>query len=206
MEETPPGEVIRALLDEPVSTARRKVLEQHAGRLHSLSPVRRASARWLADAGQGWQQPCPPCRRPGRTEGARTSQSTEAKPAQPGITEANAAVQQRFPFEDTRDLEDARRGFLGTAAESVVKDGDGRVVWDLGTYGFLDRDCPATADPSLWRQSRLCSDHGLFEVTEGIYQVRGFDLSNMTVVEGERGVLVIDPLLCAETAAAALAR
>ncbi|MFJ9564491.1 alkyl/aryl-sulfatase [Streptomyces fuscichromogenes] len=133
------------------------------------------------------------------------SQSTEAKPAQPSIAESNEAVRQRFPFDDTRDLEDARRGFLGTAAESVVKDADGRVVWDLGTYGFLDQDCPATANPSLWRQSRLCSEHGLFEVTAGIYQVRGFDLSNMTVVEGERGVLVIDPLLCAETATAALA-
>ncbi|MFG2955866.1 alkyl/aryl-sulfatase [Streptomyces sp. NPDC048291] len=133
------------------------------------------------------------------------SQSTEAKPAQPSVAEANEAVRRRFPFDDTRDLEDARRGFLGTAAESVVKDAEGRVVWDLGSYGFLDRECPATANPSLWRQSRLCSDHGLFEVTEGIYQVRGFDLSNMTVVEGERGVLVIDPLLCAETAAAALA-
>ncbi|MFJ8489028.1 alkyl/aryl-sulfatase [Streptomyces sp. NPDC094038] len=133
------------------------------------------------------------------------SQSTEAKPAQPSVAEANEAVRRRFPFDDTRDLEDARRGFLGTAAEGVVKDAEGRVVWDLGSYGFLDRDCPATANPSLWRQSRLCSDHGLFEVTQGIYQVRGFDLSNMTVVEGERGVLVIDPLLCAETAAAALA-
>lgn len=78
-------------------------------------------------------------------------------------------------------------------------------MWNLEAYGFLDQECPDTANPSLWRQSRLCSDHGLFEVTEGIYQVRGFDLSNMTIVEGERGVLIIDPLLCAETAAAGLA-
>ncbi|MEU9976942.1 alkyl sulfatase dimerization domain-containing protein [Streptomyces sp. NPDC051014] len=132
-------------------------------------------------------------------------QRTEVKPAEPAVERANAEVLSRFPFDDTRDLEDARRGFLGTAADRVVKDVDGGVVWDLDAYGFLDGQCPATANPSLWRQSRLCSEHGLFEVTDGIYQVRGFDLSNMTVVEGERGVLVIDPLLCAETAAAALA-
>jgi alkyl sulfatase BDS1-like metallo-beta-lactamase superfamily hydrolase len=132
-------------------------------------------------------------------------QRAEAKPAEPAVERANAEVLSRFPFDDTRDLEDARRGFLGTAADRVVKDVDGGVVWDLDAYGFLDGQCPATANPSLWRQSRLCSEHGLFEVTDGIYQVRGFDLSNMTVVEGERGILVIDPLLCAETAAAALA-
>ncbi|MEU5891130.1 alkyl sulfatase dimerization domain-containing protein [Streptomyces sp. NPDC047461] len=133
------------------------------------------------------------------------SQTTEPKPAAPGVARANQAVRQRFPFDDTQDLDDARRGFMGTARDSVVRDAEGRAVWDLDAYGFLDQDCPDTANPSLWRQSRLCSDHGLFEVTEGIYQVRGFDLSNMTIVEGERGVLVIDPLLCAETAAAGLA-
>ncbi|MEU7564011.1 alkyl/aryl-sulfatase [Streptomyces eurythermus] len=133
------------------------------------------------------------------------TQTTDAKPAERRVAEANAAVRERFAFDDTRDLEDARRGFLGTAGESVIRDRDGRAVWDLGAYGFLEQDCPETANPSLWRQSRLCSDHGLFEVTEGIYQVRGFDLSNMTIVEGERGVLVIDPLICAETAAAGLA-
>ncbi|MCH0563151.1 MULTISPECIES: alkyl/aryl-sulfatase [unclassified Streptomyces] len=133
------------------------------------------------------------------------SQNTEPRPAEPGIAAVNRGVRDRFAFDDTRDLEDARRGFMGTARQSVVPDADGRTVWDLDAYGFLDRDCPDTANPSLWRQSRLCSDHGLFEVAEGIYQVRGFDLSNMTLVEGERGVFVIDPLLCAETAAAGLA-
>ncbi|WP_432134367.1 MULTISPECIES: alkyl/aryl-sulfatase [unclassified Streptomyces] len=131
--------------------------------------------------------------------------NTDTKPAEPAVAKANEAVRRRFPFDDTQDLKDARRGFMGTAADPVIRDGEGRTVWDLDAYGFLAQDCPATANPSLWRQSRLCSDHGLFEVTEGIYQVRGFDLSNMTVVEGGRGVLVIDPLLCAETAAAGLA-
>ncbi|MGW4049892.1 alkyl/aryl-sulfatase [Streptomyces sp. NPDC004779] len=124
--------------------------------------------------------------------------------AEPSIVEANAAVLRRFPFEDTRDLEDARRGFLGTAPEPLIRGADG-AVWDLDAYGFLAGDCPAMVNPSLWRQSRLVADHGLFEVAEGIYQVRGFDLSNMTLVEGQQGVLVIDPLISSETAAAALA-
>ncbi|MGP4016488.1 alkyl/aryl-sulfatase [Saccharopolyspora sp. 5N708] len=116
----------------------------------------------------------------------------------------NEAVRTRFPFDDTTDLDDARRGFLGTAQEPLIRDANGGVVWDLEAYGFLARTCPATANPSLWRQSRQCCEHGLFEVVEGIYQVRGFDLSNMTVIEGDQGILVIDPLLSAETAAAAL--
>ncbi|MFD7876313.1 alkyl/aryl-sulfatase [Streptomyces sp. NPDC059766] len=132
-------------------------------------------------------------------------ETTDAKAAEAGIAEANRAVRQRFPFGDEHDLEDVRRGFVGTARESVIRNAEGRAVWDLGAYGFLEGECPETANPSLWRQSRLCSEHGLFEVTEGIYQVRGFDLSNMTIVEGERGILVVDPLLCAGTAAAALA-
>ncbi|WP_432067256.1 alkyl/aryl-sulfatase [Streptomyces sp. C10-9-1] len=127
------------------------------------------------------------------------------KPAGKAVLRSNDAVRERFPFDDTRDLQDARRGFLGTARDGRITDSAGRTVWDLDAYGFLGEDCPPTANPSLWRQSRLVSDHGLFEVVEGVYQIRGFDLSNMTVVEGERGVLVVDPLISAETAAAALA-
>ncbi|BDH06547.1 alkyl/aryl-sulfatase [Streptomyces seoulensis] len=124
--------------------------------------------------------------------------------AEPSISRGNAEIGERCPLDDTRDFEDVRRGFVGTAEETVVRGDDGE-VWDLEAYGFLDRDCPPTANPSLWRQSRLAAQHGLFEVTEGVYQVRGFDLSNMTIVEGDRGVLVIDPLISTETAAAALA-
>ncbi|MFG3254864.1 alkyl/aryl-sulfatase [Streptomyces sp. NPDC048172] len=133
------------------------------------------------------------------------SPNDQSRPAEPGVAEANEAVRRRFPFEDTRDLDDARRGFMGTTSDGAIHSADGRVVWDLEAYGFLAGECPDTANPSLWRQSRMAADHGLFEVVEGIYQVRGFDLSNMTLVEGERGVFVIDPLISAETAAAALA-
>ncbi|AXK35665.1 MBL fold metallo-hydrolase [Streptomyces armeniacus] len=133
------------------------------------------------------------------------SQNSDPRPAEPLVAAQNNAVRSRYPFDDTRDLDDARRGFLGTAQEPVIRGADGGVVWNLEAYGFLAGDCPGTANPSLWRQSRLAARHGLFEVVEGIYQVRGFDLSNMTVVEGERGILVVDPLLSAEPAAAALA-
>ncbi|MBB5916246.1 alkyl sulfatase BDS1-like metallo-beta-lactamase superfamily hydrolase [Nocardia transvalensis] len=102
------------------------------------------------------------------------------------------------------DFADARRGFVAALRPGVVRDAAGNTVWDGDTYAFLDEDCPDTVNPSLWRQSRLCAIQGLFEVAEGIYQIRGLDLSNMTLIEGETGVIVIDPLISAETAAAGL--
>ncbi|MFJ6852887.1 alkyl/aryl-sulfatase [Streptomyces sp. NPDC091271] len=108
-------------------------------------------------------------------------------------------------YADRSDFEDADRGFLAALSPAVVRADDGRVIWDGEAYAFLNEDCPASAHPSLWRQSRLCAKQGLFEVTDGIYQVRNLDLSNMTLVEGDTGVVVIDPLISAETAATALA-
>jgi len=110
-----------------------------------------------------------------------------------------------LPFHDRTDFADAARGFIGALEPGVVTASDGRVVWDNDAYAFLADECPDTAHPSLWRQGRLASTQGLFEVCDGIYQVRGLDLSNMTLVEGDTGVIVIDPLISAETAAAALA-
>lgn len=109
-----------------------------------------------------------------------------------------------MPFHDTTDFEDADRGFVAALEPGVVTDATGRVVWDNDAYGFLAEECPDTAHPSLWRQGQLVSRQGLYEVCAGIYQVRGLDLSNMTLVEGETGVIVIDPLISSETAAAAL--
>src|SRR5271165_532936 len=127
-----------------------------------------------------------------------------AKP-EPNIASSNEATRLRLRFGDAEDFDDARRGRIGGLSDGVIAATDGRVVWDANAYEFLDADCPSSVNPSLWRQSQLNSIHGLFEVTEGIYQVRGLDLSNMTIVEGEEGVLVIDPLISAECAAAALA-
>lgn len=107
-------------------------------------------------------------------------------------------------FDDRTDFENAERGLVASLTPGVVRDANGRVVWDNDAFAFLDGPCPDTANPSLWRQSQLCGKQGLFEVTDGVYQVRGLDLSNMTLVEGDRGVIVIDPLVSVETAAAAL--
>ncbi|MFF4991317.1 alkyl/aryl-sulfatase [Streptosporangium saharense] len=109
-----------------------------------------------------------------------------------------------LPFHDRADFDNADRGFVAKLSPALVKGADGKVVWDNDVYAFLDGDCPQDAHPSLWRQAQLCAKQGLFEVTDGIYQVRGLDLSNMTIVEGETGVIVIDPLVSTECAAAAL--
>lgn len=106
---------------------------------------------------------------------------------------------------DRTDFDNAERGFIATLTQPRITAADGRVVFDLSEYDFLDGECPDTIHPNLFRQSQLCRKHGLFEVVEGIYQIRGFDLSNMTLVEGDAGVIVIDPLISAECAAAGLA-
>ncbi len=108
------------------------------------------------------------------------------------------------PGDDSRDFEEARRGLVAPFDPPLVEDERGRVVWDLRSYDFLDGEAPASAHPSLWRQSQLTRIAGLFEVAAGVYQLRGFDLSNMHVIEGDRGIVVVDPLVSAETAAAAL--
>jgi alkyl sulfatase BDS1-like metallo-beta-lactamase superfamily hydrolase len=122
------------------------------------------------------------------------------------VRAANAGLLDTLPFDDAQDFEDARRGFLGRLDPCIIRAADGRVVWDNESYrALLQGEPPATVNPSLWRQSQLNTIDGLFEVVPGIYQVRGFDLSNITFVEGDTGVLVIDPLISTETAAAALA-
>jgi linear primary-alkylsulfatase len=107
-------------------------------------------------------------------------------------------------WDDRTDFSSADHGFLAALEPGVIKAPDGRVIWDGDAYAFLSADCPDTANPSLWRQGRLCARQGLYEVTRGIYQVRGLDLSNMTIVEGDAGAIIIDPLVSVETAAAAL--
>ncbi|OBJ70723.1 alkyl sulfatase dimerization domain-containing protein [Mycobacterium sp. 1274756.6] len=129
----------------------------------------------------------------------------EHKPPTPLIEAAHHAQRAALPFDDTADFADADRGFLGALEPCVVTAADGRVVWDNDSYGFLAADAPTSVHPSLWRQCQLVAKHGLYEVVPGIYQVRGLDLSNITFVEGDSGVIVIDPLICAEVAAAALA-
>lgn len=121
------------------------------------------------------------------------------------IKDNNESAVSALPFGDERDLSAADRGFVAALQSPVVTDADGNPVWDCSEFDFLSDNCPSTANPSLWRQSGLVAKHGLYEVTDRIYQIRGFDLSNMTIVEGDTGIIVIDPLISQETAAAGLA-
>ncbi|KFY47553.1 hypothetical protein V496_10591 [Pseudogymnoascus sp. VKM F-4515 (FW-2607)] len=107
-------------------------------------------------------------------------------------------------FEDRRDYEDAERGFIAKLEPGIIKNGEGRTVWDIDQFNFIFDECPETVNPKLWRQGQLNSKQGLFEITSGIYQIRAFDLSNMTIIEGKEGILIIDPLVSCECAAAGL--
>lgn len=136
---------------------------------------------------------------------SQTNARSGSKPASPTIVSQHRDLLTSLPFSDTQDAEDASRGLIARLEPALIRGADGTVVWDNDSYGFLDGDAPDTVNPSLWRQSKLVAQQGLFAVTEGIYQVRGLDLSNVTFVEGDTGVIVIDPLISTETAAAALA-
>ena len=118
---------------------------------------------------------------------------------------ANAAVQELLEGADQQDFEDARRGLIAADPGLRVTAADGGLVWDLGANAFIEGNAPGSVNPSLWRQARLNNIHGLFEVTDGIYQIRGYDLSNMTLIEGGTGWIVVDPLTARETAVAAWA-
>jgi alkyl sulfatase BDS1-like metallo-beta-lactamase superfamily hydrolase len=127
------------------------------------------------------------------------------KDASPSVIAQHAAMLDALPFSDTSDFDDAARGFLGTIEHARIANAQGRVVWSLEPYEFLSGEkAPATVNPSLWRQSRLNMNHGLFEVVPGVYQVRGLDIANMTLIEGDTGVIVVDTLTSIEGARAAI--
>ncbi|MDQ8730749.1 alkyl sulfatase dimerization domain-containing protein [Bradyrhizobium sp. LHD-71] len=128
-----------------------------------------------------------------------------AKDAHPAVAAANAAMLAALPFHDRQDFEDARRGFIDTLPDATILAAAGHAAWTMAPYGFLASDtAPATVNPSLWRQAQLNMNHGLFQVTDRIYQIRGFDLANMTLIEGDTGVIVVDTLTSIEGARAGL--
>jgi alkyl sulfatase BDS1-like metallo-beta-lactamase superfamily hydrolase len=118
---------------------------------------------------------------------------------------ANAAVADRLPLEDTTDFDNAMRGFLAKIETDTILNEDGSTAWQNTQFDFLEGDAPASVNPSLWRQGKLNRIHGLFEVTDGIYQLRGYDLSTMTLIRGETGWIIVDPLLTPAVARAGLA-
>lgn len=129
----------------------------------------------------------------------------DAKPASDATVAAQRNVAAQLPAEDGRDLDFADRGFIGTLSDPVITSKDGKPAWNLDAYDWMtDGTSPNTVNPSLWRHMGLLRRHGLFAVTDNIWQVRGFDVSNMTVIKGQTGWIIIDPLTSRDTAAAAL--
>ena len=151
-----------------------------------------SSAIALAFATSGWaQQPQP----------------IGGKPATAATKAANEAVLKDLPFADKSDFDDAQRGFIARPDTLTIKNAQGNVVWDLEAYKkfiALDKAAPASINPSLYRNAQLNMIYGLFKVTDRVYQVRGFDLSNITFSQGDTGWIVFDPLMSTETAKAAL--
>ena len=118
--------------------------------------------------------------------------------------EANTRVQTSLPLDDDQDFKQALQGLIAQDPSLIVANEQGRVVWDIPSYDFVAGPAPDSVNPSLWRQATLNNIHGLFKVSEGIYQLRGFDLANMTIIDGKSGWIVVDPLTTKETAARAL--
>jgi alkyl sulfatase BDS1-like metallo-beta-lactamase superfamily hydrolase len=125
--------------------------------------------------------------------------------ATPATAAANAKLGASLPLSDPADFEDARRGRIAQIEGGVIRNAKGDTVWDANSYVFLKGTSPATVNPSLWRQSMLNAEHGLFEVVPGIYQFRGYDISVMTIIRGKTGWIIVDPLTATESAAAGLA-
>ncbi|HPC09266.1 MAG TPA: alkyl sulfatase dimerization domain-containing protein [Smithella sp.] len=122
----------------------------------------------------------------------------------PSTQQANDSFAQTLNLDDPQDFEDARRGFIARPNGKIINS-KGDVVLDFDAFQFLEGKSPQTVNPSLWRHALLNAQIGLFKVAEGIYQVRGFDIANMTLIEGSNGWIVVDPLSCRETAEAAIA-
>ncbi|MEZ8140542.1 alkyl sulfatase dimerization domain-containing protein [Enterovibrio sp. FF113] len=133
--------------------------------------------------------------------------ATEPKPATQHTIDANTNVLNTLPFNDKEDFENAQRGLIARPDTLTITTTDGKPVWDLEQYKTfiqLDKAAPSTVNPSLWRNAQLLMQNGLYEVTKNIYQVRGYDLTNITFIKGKTGWIVFDPLISPETAKAAL--
>jgi len=130
----------------------------------------------------------------------------EVKGASVYTAEANSAVYDQLDFSNTQEAEFAVKGLIDAPEVLELKDTDGNVIWSQEAYAFLEdyEEAPATVNPSLWENTKNNHAYGLFEVTEGIYQVRGYDMANLTLIEGDTGWIVFDPLMSVECTQAAM--
>ena len=118
---------------------------------------------------------------------------------------SNQKFSESLDLDNQQDFEDATRGLVASAPADIITNSYGQKVWDASAYDFIQGDAPDTVNPSLWRQAKLNNIRGLFEVDEGIYQLRGFDLANTTLIKGQSGWIVVDPLTTLETTKSAMA-
>jgi alkyl sulfatase BDS1-like metallo-beta-lactamase superfamily hydrolase len=139
------------------------------------------------------------------SEPAQVGEVGEVGVATQATLDANQALRDNLPFDDTRDFENARRGFIATIESGRIELPDGSTSYDMSQFEFLEGEAPNTVNPSLWRQSQLNAMDGLYQVSDRIYQIRGFDLANMSFIRGDSGWIVVDPLTMTETAQAGLA-
>lgn len=135
---------------------------------------------------------------------AATPSQWEPKPASPATIAAQAKTLAAMPTDDGQDASFIKQGFIGTPKETKVYNKSGKLVWDMELLDWMQGDAPPTVNPSLWRQMKLLKQHGLYQIADGVWQLRGFDMSNMEIVRGQTGWIVIDPLMTIETAAAAM--
>jgi alkyl sulfatase BDS1-like metallo-beta-lactamase superfamily hydrolase len=142
----------------------------------------------------------------GSSSGIALEEGVFGKDATAATVKANAAVLKKLPFNIKDDYELAQRGYITSLTDGTVMRDDGLgYAWNLNDYVFLSQEnAPATVNPSLWRQGQINLNNGLFKVVDRVYQVRGLDLANMTILEGDTGLILIDPLSNQETARAAL--
>lgn len=145
------------------------------------------------------------CASPGAKSVSALKLTPDSKPATNSTATANKGVYSKLDFSDEREREFATRGLIEAPESLEIKDASGKLVWSQDAYAFVEGDAPDTANPSLWRNTQLNHAYGLFEVMDGIYQVRGYDVSNITFVAGDTGWIVFDPLMCVECAQAAFA-
>ncbi|MEM9729713.1 MAG: alkyl sulfatase dimerization domain-containing protein [Myxococcota bacterium] len=132
-------------------------------------------------------------------------QVPEGSEATAFTVQANQKYAELLDLKSQTDFEQASKGLVAAAPSEPFKDKHGNVIFDPSDYAFVEGDAPATVNPSLWRQAKLNMHRGLYKVTEGIYQIRGFDLANMSIIEGDKGWIIVDPLTNESTAKVALA-
>lgn len=137
--------------------------------------------------------------------GTATPTTPASKPATPATIALNKQYADFLSFSDGQDFEDAKRGLIATLPEPVIIKGPGDIpAWNLEQFAFVnggpENNAPPTVNPSLWRNAKLNMNHGLFMVVDGIWQVRGYDLSVMSIIRGDQGYIVVDPFITTEVA------